>query len=69
MKMETFNLYNLNGENLEWLAHVCSMEKLADKVRHVRVEDKALWVAVQENGVVHVMNRKGSILRWFPNGS
>lgn len=58
--------YDLKGENLEgWRPRKFS-GAIADKVKHIRVGDKDMIIAVQENGVVNITNRRGEVYAGFP---
>ncbi|MBX9850544.1 MAG: hypothetical protein K2X86_02170 [Cytophagaceae bacterium] len=58
--------YSLKGEILEgWNPKKLNGE-LCDRVKHLRVENKDMILAIQKNGQVHVYNRKGAPYPGFP---
>ena len=59
-------MYNKEGKNLEgWQPRKLS-GRLAAAPRHIRVRGRDCIIAVQENGVVNVMNRRGEMREGFP---
>ncbi|MBW8049328.1 MAG: hypothetical protein FVQ77_03095 [Cytophagales bacterium] len=65
-------MYNKEGKNLEgWnpkklcMAHNSSC-KLSSPVTHIKVADKDCIIAVHENGIVNIMNRRGEMRNGFP---
>ena len=59
-------LYNKEGVNLEgWSPRVLT-GKLASKPFHIRVRGKDCIVAIQQNGIVNVLTRRGEMMPGFP---
>jgi hypothetical protein len=58
--------YNTAGQNLEgWTPKEVS-GNVFDKVRHLRIANKDYILAIQENGTISLMNRKGEMQNPFP---
>lgn len=59
-------LYNKKGVNLEgWMPRELT-GRLSSKPFHLRVRGKDCIVAIQQNGVVNIMNRRGKMMPGFP---
>ena len=59
-------MYNKEGKNLEGWKPRKLTGRLATAPRHIRVRGRDCIIAVQENGVVNVMNRRGEMRDGFP---
>jgi hypothetical protein len=59
-------MYNKQGELLDGWNPRVMQDQLLFAPRHIRVRGKDCIIAVQENGQVHVMNRRGNNYPGFP---
>lgn len=59
-------MYNKEGENLEGWTPRTVTGKLSVVPGHFRVRGKDFIYAVQENGVVNILNRRGEMVDGFP---
>lgn len=59
-------LYNMEGTNLEGWAPRSLSGRLGSPPFHLRIRSRDVIVAVQENGVVDIMNRRGQSITGFP---
>jgi len=65
-KKGDLHMYDKNGSNLEGWNPRKMVGSLTIAPRHIRVRGKDAIVAIQSNGQVNVMNRKGESLKGFP---
>lgn len=59
-------MYNKEGENMEGWQPRKLGHRLSSPPFHLRVRGKDYLVAVQENGMINVMNRRGEMYSGFP---
>lgn len=59
-------MYNKDMENLEGWGPRKLSHKLSSPPSHIRVRSKDCIIAVQENGLVNVLNRRGQMYKGFP---
>jgi len=59
-------MYDKNGSNLEGWAPKVAGGSLFAAPQHHRIRGKDYILAVREDGIVHLMNRRGEMVRHFP---
>ena len=59
-------LYDKTGHNLEGWDPKPVTGRLSSPLFHVRVRGKDCMIAVQENGIINIMNRRGKMYPGFP---
>ncbi len=59
-------MYNKQGELLDGWNPKVLQDQLVEAPQHIRVRGKDCIIAIQENGLVHIMNRRGNPYPGFP---